>query len=186
MTDNGKTRTLRFGFLTALEHAERGFVAGLLVTNQFGRPLEFQCTTPVKPNRTQQILYGPTLVPYVLGELAAQTLVKKAGVQPHLILTDNVDILELRNHVTIPVLRLVLPEAGSTEQATTATPADVDDQQVTRLGLHTCYTHASFSADRDAVAKLTSAMSKEADLSEPLERVQAALEEAVGFQAGAA
>jgi hypothetical protein len=186
MTDNGKTAKLRLGFLTALEHPERGFVAGLLVTNQFGRPLEFQCTTPVKPNRTQQILYGPTLVPYVLGELAAQTLVKKAGVQPHLILTDNADILELRNHVTVPVLRLVLPKDGSNGDRPTPGGSGADHGQTIQLGLHTCHTHPSFSSDCDAVAKFASAMSKEADLSEPLERVQAALQEAVGFQAGAA
>jgi hypothetical protein len=46
---------LRLGFLTAVEEAEGGVVGGLLVTNRFGRPLEFQCTTPVRPNRTQQI-----------------------------------------------------------------------------------------------------------------------------------
>ena len=47
---------LRLGFLMAFEVPQRGFVGGLLVTNHFGRPLEFQCTTPVQPNRTQQIL----------------------------------------------------------------------------------------------------------------------------------
>ena len=54
---------LRLGFLTAIHLEHRGHVAGLLVTNKYGRPLEFQCTAPVRPNRTQELLYGPTLVP---------------------------------------------------------------------------------------------------------------------------
>ena len=42
------------GFLTALEDDQGGFLGGYLVTNQRGRPLEFQCTTVVRPNRSQR------------------------------------------------------------------------------------------------------------------------------------
>src|ERR671910_2591546 len=91
---------LKLGFLTAIELPGGGYIGGLLVTNRFGRPLEFQCTTPVKPNRTQEILYGPTLVPFVLGELIGRTLLEKIGVRPHLVLTEAIEILEVRNHVS--------------------------------------------------------------------------------------
>src|SRR5262249_45200099 len=103
MTANGKHESLRLGFLTAIEVADNGFVGGLLVTNHCGRPLEFQCTVPVRPNSTQTILYGPTLAPFILGELIGGTLIEKAGVKPQLILTDRAQILELRNHVEQPV-----------------------------------------------------------------------------------
>ncbi len=94
---------VRLGFLTAVEVPERGYVGGLLVTNRFGRPLEFQCTSPVKPNRTQEILYGPTLVPFVLGELIGRTLLDKVAVKPHLVLTEQPEMLEVRQHVSLPV-----------------------------------------------------------------------------------
>src|SRR5271169_5452555 len=100
--DSGK-ELFRLGFLTAIEVPERGYVGGLLVTNQFGRPLEFQCTAPLKPNRTQEILYGPTLVPYVLGDLIGRTLIEKVGVKPHLVLTERHELLGLRDLVEIPV-----------------------------------------------------------------------------------
>src|SRR5690554_6260826 len=103
MSANGKQNDFRLGFLAAVEIPDRGFVGGLLVTNRMGRPLEFQCTTPVKPNRTQQILYGPTLVPFILSELIGRTSIDKAGVKPDLILTEQPEILELRNHVSVPV-----------------------------------------------------------------------------------
>ena len=38
---HGTNDPFRLGFLTAIEDAERGFVGGLLVTNRFGRPLEW-------------------------------------------------------------------------------------------------------------------------------------------------
>src|SRR4051794_34263673 len=100
--DSGK-ELFRLGFLTAVEIPDRGFVGGLLVTNQFGRPLEFQCTAPLRPNRTQEILYGPTLVPYILGDLIGRTLLEKVAVKPHLVLTERDDLLSLRNVVSIPV-----------------------------------------------------------------------------------
>jgi hypothetical protein len=100
--DSGK-ELFRLGFLTAIEVPDRGYVGGLLVTNQFGRPLEFQCTAPLKPNRTQEILYGPTLVPYVLGDLIGRTLIEKVGIKPHLVLTERHELLGLRDLVEIPV-----------------------------------------------------------------------------------
>ncbi|MGE3315242.1 MAG: hypothetical protein AB7O26_09010 [Planctomycetaceae bacterium] len=103
MTAEGSRDQFRLGFLTAIETSDRGYVGGLLVTNHFGRPLEFQCTAPVKPNRTQEILYGPTLVPFVLGELIGRTLVEKVGVKPHLVLTERAELLDVRAHVSLPV-----------------------------------------------------------------------------------
>ena len=52
------------GFLTVVENAELGLLGGYLLLNAAGRPLEFHCTAPVKPSRTQEILYGPTLQPF--------------------------------------------------------------------------------------------------------------------------
>lgn len=112
MGETGKRSQFRLGFLTAIEVPDKGFVGGLLVTNHFGRPLEFQCTLPVKANPTQEILYGPTLAPFILGELIGGTLVEKAGIKPDLILTDREQILELRNHVSAPVAFVPGAEPG--------------------------------------------------------------------------
>jgi hypothetical protein len=110
--DTGK-ELFRLGFLTAIEVPDRGYIGGLLVTNHFGRPLEFQCTAPLKPNRTQEILYGPTLVPYVLGDLIGRTLIEKVGVKPHIVLTEREELLGLRDLVEIPVACVDdLPESG--------------------------------------------------------------------------
>jgi len=123
MTVDGGKENFRLGFLTAIELADRGFVGGLLVTNHFGRPLEFQCTAPLKPNRTQEILYGPTLVPYVLGDLIGRTLIEKIGVKPHLVLTERDDLLPLRDLVSIPVACVAdLPADAVTSTSTKSGP----------------------------------------------------------------
>src|SRR5882672_4073153 len=157
MTANGKHDQLRLGFLTAIEVPDRGFVGGLLVTNHCGRPLEFQCTAPIKANPTQEILYGPTLAPFMLGELIGRTLVEKAVVKPQLILTDRDQILELRSHIDQPV-GLVEPQAtnGDSELAEVA--------RSIRLGRQNVRFHASHAEDNSAISRNAHQIPAEADL----------------------
>jgi hypothetical protein len=169
MTATGKQEQLRLGFLTAIELPEKGFVGGLLVTNHCGRPLEFQCTVPVKANATQEILYGPTLEGFILGELIGATLVEKAGVKPQLILTDREQLLELRNHVSQPV---ALVEAG------TAAEADRPSAP-TKLGRQIVRFHPAHNDDEATVTRDSRQIPADADLREPFDRVREALQESI-------
>jgi hypothetical protein len=170
MTASGKQDQLRLGFLTAIELPDKGYVGGLLVTNHQGRPLEFQCTVPIRANPTQEILYGPTLVPFILGELIGSTLVEKSGIKPQLILTDREQILELRNHIDKPV---VLVEGESRSSKARAS----DEGATIRLGRQTISFHEAHTADRPLVTKETGQIPADADLLEPFERVREALQE---------
>lgn len=158
----------RLGFLAAVEDPERGMVGGLLITNHFGRPLEFQCTTPVKANRTQQILFGPQLRPYVLTELIGKTLIEKVGVKPHLVLTESSDLLPLRDHVSVPVASLM----ELTEK----------NHDAISLGNQRLRFHDSHQGDRSEIAKQAAQIPDTADLKEPFERVREALAETIKSQ----
>lgn len=170
MTANGKQEQLRLGFLTAIEVPDKGFIGGLLVTNHCGRPLEFQCTVPVKANTTQEILYGPTLAPFILGELIGQTLVEKAGVRPLWILTDSEQILELRNHIDRPV---AMVEGVAKDFA----PPESGDCRTIQLGRQIIRFHPAHTDDHAAVARDSNQIPADADLQEPFERVREALQE---------
>lgn len=198
MGANGKQDQFRLGFLTAIEVPDKGFVGGLLVTNHFGRPLEFQCTAPVKPNPTQEILYGPTLTAFVLGELIGGALVEKAGIKPHLILTDREQILEVRPHVESPVgfvfvpttakLPRSAPAAGDTTAAALEATADAEPAPSNpppranasqtgdiRIGRQFIRIHGSHADDRELIAKDAHQIHPDADLVEPFLRVREAL-----------
>jgi hypothetical protein len=177
MTVESGKENFRLGFLTAIEVPERGFVGGLLVTNHFGRPLEFQCTAPLKPNRAQEILYGPTLVPYVLGDLIGRTLIEKVGVKPHLVLTERNDLLPMRELVSIPVACFdEQPASGESPSATEPSPC--------RLGRQILRFHAAHAEDQSVAQKGAASVPQDADLREPFERVREALNETA--QTGAA
>jgi hypothetical protein len=156
---------LRLGFLTAVEEAEGGVVGGLLVTNRFGRPLEFQCTTPVRPNRTQQILYGPTLRPYLLAEVIGRTLLDKVGVKPHLVLTESLELLDLRQHVPMAVACLI--------------PRDVQtgESGLLSLGQQRLRFHDDYPDDIREIERRREQVPDSADLLEPFERIREALTE---------
>ena len=91
------------GFLTVL-HEPGGYLGGYLVTNLWGRPLEFRLSTAVQPNRVQQILYGQTLEPYLCGQLIGKTLVEKTATPVQMVITDHPAALELRRGIDLPVL----------------------------------------------------------------------------------
>lgn len=98
------------GFLTVLDDRRHGLFGGYLVLNPAGRPLEFHCTAPIKPNRAQQILYGPTLEPFLYGEQIGQTLLEKANIEPFLLCTDRQPVLAVRPRVSLPVALVLPPE----------------------------------------------------------------------------
>lgn len=169
MTVDSGAQPFRLGFLTAIEVPERGFIGGLLVTNHFGRPLEFQCTAPLKPNRTQEILYGPTLVPYLLGDLIGRTLIEKVSVKPHLVLTERDDLLTLRDLISIPVACVSdLPPASEAVAA---------ERPQHRLGRQVLRFHAAHTDDHAVARHGAGSVPNDADLREPFERVREALNE---------
>ena len=91
------------GFLSVIDCPVAGLVGGYLLLNLAGRPLEFHCTAPVRPTRSQEILYGPTLRPYLYGEQIGHALLTKPKIQPGGVLTDCSAALAVRDFVALPV-----------------------------------------------------------------------------------
>lgn len=166
MSGTGNSEQLRLGFMAALEVDGRGHVGGLLVTSHTGRPLEFQCTTPVKPDRTQEILYGRSLRPWLLGELIGSTLLQRVSIKPDLVVVRDEEMLELRNHTEVPVA--CLDESDSSDAA--------DSQAIGGRQLHFHDGHTDDAAFVESRAHLVPG---QADLLEPLDRVHEALTETV-------
>ena len=114
---NSKNQS-NLGFLTIVSDPTEARIGGLLLVNASGRPLEFHCTAPVKPNRAQEILYGPTLGEYLCGEQIGMALSEALKHQPSLLLTDIPETLSLRPLIDFPLLLLATEEnlAGSLGQ----------------------------------------------------------------------
>ncbi len=181
------------GFLTVLEHPEQGLLGGYLVLNAAGRPLEFHCTAPVRANRAQQILYGPTLGPFLYGEQIGQTLLAKEQTQPLLVCTDVEPALAVRDFVSLPVV-LVLPRSPSSDdtaiagQPNKSLRLDAGHNQVPApafarlspftLGAQKLAVLSTHEQDRQQVMDRWSPYTDHLDLQEPFTRIREAIEEA--------
>lgn len=65
------------GYFTTVQSERTGWTGGLLVLNGSGRPLEFQCTLPIRPSRAHEILFGKTLRQHLISEVIGPTLLQK-------------------------------------------------------------------------------------------------------------
>jgi hypothetical protein len=139
------------GFLTIVRE-QQSYLGGYLVTNQWGRPLEFRLSTPVQPNRVQQILYAETLEPYICSDLIGKTLVEKTGVPVRVVVTDTEAALNLRQRLETPV---ALVSAGQEMRG-----------------------HSRFPGDGPVIQELLEKIKGGLDLVEPFQRIREALVEA--------
>jgi hypothetical protein len=164
--------TLHLGFLTVL-HEASGFLGGYLVTNAWGRPLEFRLSTAVQPNRVQQILYGGTLQAYICADLIGKTLVEKTGTRAQLVLTDREPVLELRRLLDLPIAWLAEPGEPLVD-ALTAAGAEVRPE-VDGRGPVLC--HPEFPGDARPIREALDPLGT-LDLTEPFARIREAIAEA--------
>ncbi|HID76407.1 MAG TPA: hypothetical protein EYP56_10470 [Planctomycetaceae bacterium] len=188
------SREVTLGFLTVVEHGADGLFGGYLVLNGLGRPLEFHCTEPVRPSRAQEILYGPTLRPFLFGEQIGGALVNRSKRPVAAVLTDQEPVLALRTAVDCP-MALVLagpqrPETNVGDPAvgpSAASPGrcrfDPAHGAPAGLALFTLGTHrlavlGGSSEDRHLITERLGDWAHSFDLAEPFQRIREAIEEA--------
>lgn len=197
MSNAGSRPKQSLGFLTVVRHEQFGLFGGYLILNTAGRPLEFHCTAPVKPNRAQEILYGPTLQAFLYGEQIGQTLIAQAGHAPLVVCTDQEPALAAREFIAMP-LALVLPSDETSLDgllgAATGEPSDgAGPQRMLRLdaphrdgprlatfqhGRNRLAVRQGDDEDRRLIAERLAAITDSFDLAEPFDRIRAAIEEA--------
>lgn len=192
--NNQSKQTL--GFLTVIEQPQFGLFGGYLILNTGGRPLEFHCTAPIKPNRAQEILYGPTLHSFLYGEQIGQTLINQGKHSPTLICTDREPVLAAREHVSVPMV-LVLPgdnfplplgegagvraeEANVSEKFYRLDAAHTDGPRLAtfQLGPNHLALPERGQDDRQVIAERLGDLAEVFDLAEPFQRIRDAIEEA--------
>lgn len=194
MTTNGQKSLSAIGFLTTIHHAEHGIFGGYLVLNSVGRPLEFHCTAPVRPNRAQEILYGPALEPYIYGERIGPALLEKSKSQPVSVLTDIHAAMAARPHVATPMTLVVLDspqdaEATSSVSTRSSRQWRLDRGHDSRPATHSHLSHFDLGAYRLAVdehypddeATFLESWPEFAghiNLDEPFDRIREAIDEA--------
>jgi hypothetical protein len=134
---------------------------GALVTDDKTRPVEFRCTSPIRPTDYQRVLYGGTLDGYIFVDLIGIPLINKARETVSLVLVEEDEFLDVRPLVDIPVARLARGPKGTTQD---------------QLSLEV---HPDFKTEKAFVeSSLRDLAALGIDLADPFERIRLVLDQA--------
>jgi len=174
---------LRLGFVTMVYTDEdQSYRGAILVMDGRGKPLEFRCTDPIRPNAAQRTLYGRTLLPYIAQELIACPLAGGVSERAQVLLTDNPDILGARPKVGVPsvhvrrqgqAMRPGGSEVGEGEQET----EHLLTSEAATFAPIIVRSHWTVPEEAQWVRALLQPVFLMVDLLEPFERVRNALEQ---------
>ena len=170
MAESNKSNNI--AYYTVCEDERTGWTGGLLILNSAGRPLEFQCTLPVRPSRAHEILYGPTLRTHLIGEVMGPLLAGKCRTPMALLCCDQPESLSLESFVDAPVA--LIGEAAEPDEGPMASDVLSGFSPVEVAG-------ATFFVALENVSKVEQLAESFADLPdavEPLDRIREAIQEA--------
>jgi len=183
MPNGSDCQETTFAYLSTLHSKEHGFFGGYLVLSKLGRPLEFHCTAPIQPSRAQQILYGPTLEPYLLGEQICGALLHAAKLKPAVILTNCEPALYVRSRSAAPIV--LVTDANPNSQRSlgevnhqskiAAAPSDTGRFKFREYELQL---PIGYDADKSIVDAALTVLTQHVELIEPFERIYEAIREA--------
>lgn len=171
---------LALGYVLSLTVAEDVFQGGVMVTDGVGLPLEFRYTEPVRATRLQRLLYGDVLEKYIHGDVVAGSLIGRLEQKPDIFLVGSPTLLEAIS-VAGKKVALLQPSTVSPLKELGATQ-DISETeyylQITNSGAPARVRLSSRGGDPTLRAEITRVLTEAGrtmDVSEPLERVEAAI-----------
>lgn len=174
------------GFFSVLEVQELGFCGGLLILNQIGRPLEFHCTLPIQPTKTQEILYGESLRPLLFGDSIGKSLVDKTRLRPDVLWVDSADAAGVHIHASCPIGHVMAgpnnePDPDQAQNALAGSDRHTmleSNPSCIRFGEETIDLVNQDSEKRGTLCSVLDQLDEEFVLTEPFSRIRQAIEEA--------
>ncbi len=159
-------------YYTVTEDDRTGWTGGLLVLNAVGRPLEFQCTLPVRTTRAHEILFGPTLRDHLIGEVVGPLLLKKCRHPIKLLCCDQPEALRMKSSADCPIA--LVDQAAQLEEGPITEDTLDGSAAVTLAGATLRVPLEAY----DRAAAIVATLHEFPDAVEPFERIREAIKEA--------
>jgi len=171
-----ETIKLAFAHVEELE-AETIYIGGIFVTDGLLRPIEFRCTSPIRPTNLQHMLYGDELLPVISQELVLENCLKKLTSKPDLILCSDKVFLGARKSIDYPLLAIgKQTDIGSAAsgESIKSTLLQSESGKFDPVMIHS---HPDFTEDGDKWGDTLQGLFSTHDLLEPFNRTTNALKE---------
>ncbi|NND98432.1 MAG: hypothetical protein HKN47_14020 [Pirellulaceae bacterium] len=170
MPESSDAKTI--GYYTVVDDERMGWTGGLLILNAAGRPLEFQCTLPVRPSKAHEILYGPTLRGHLIGEIIGGLLLKKRRTPLSILCCDQPESLALETELDVPVV--LVDEAAEPDEGPITSETLTGSQSIDFVGA-TLWVPMEKALQ---VERLAETFADLPDAVEPFSRIRDAIKEA--------
>ncbi|MFG0262735.1 MAG: hypothetical protein ACF788_10125 [Novipirellula sp. JB048] len=160
------------GYYTVIQEERTGWTGGLLILNRGGRPVELQCTLPVRPSRAHVFLFGSTMRDHLIGEVIGPMLLSKCRTPLSLVCCDQVEALALNSRGDVPVALISEAAEGDEGPITSDMLTGASQVALVNATLNVPLERA------EAVESLVPKFSDMPDAIEPFERIREAIREA--------
>ena len=181
---NEQVESAVFAFISLkrMEEDAEVYQGAALVTDIRCKPLEFRCTSPVRPNAVQRTLYGQTLVPHIAVDLMSLPLLNAVQKKPDLILVRDEVFIEVRSKISYPLLHvrrqgesIKLERPGGRKD--TSVESSILDAVSARYEPIVVTPHWDYQEDLAENRDKLRAAFAYADILEPFDRISVALDE---------
>lgn len=165
-------------FLDLLELNDQSIRGAALVTDASTEPVEFRCTSPIRPTALQRTLWGKRLEGHIACHLVGKPLLDALSNRPQLIVSRKPEFVALRSLVPLPLVQVLRNE----ELALASSLADGDGREdmlaPSSAGFEPVIVkvHRRFVEDRDLARRLLNDAFQNHSVLEPFERITNALE----------
>lgn len=183
--------TARLGYLLITSPRPNVYMGGLMVTDGYGLPVHFCYTEPTQPTKIQQVLYGETLARHIKTEVIAKSLVKQSQQLPTLLLTEDDTLVSylpdcLSQQTVLRIRKTNSKAIGPVGWVQPLPTSDAANEYLLQVGtdyppyrLQWAKTPPSPEAQQASMAALHPILTASAsfmDITEPLRRIEKALE----------
>ena len=143
-----------------------------LLTDPLTEPVEFRCTSAVRPTQLQRTLWGERLIAHIATHLVGKPLLDALGAPPTLVVVRKPEFVELRTLIDVPLVQLLRKD-----ELASASPFAFPDGEGEPL--HNSdptesliiKSHRQFQADIEAARHLLNGDSSEMSLLDPFDRI---------------
>lgn len=147
-----------------------------LLTDPLTKPVEFRCTSDVRPTKLQRTLGGGRLTGHVATHLVGKPLLDALSVTPTLVVVRKPEFVELRTLIDVPLIQLLRKDELSMVSPLTNPGGDGEllgaDGQPDSLIMKA---HRQFHADLEAARHLLDGAFRSVSLLEPFDRIETSL-----------
>jgi hypothetical protein len=165
-------------FIAMTEVEDDVLRGGILITDAHGKPVEFRCTSPIRPNAVQRTLYGSTLMPHIAVELVGKPLIQAVQSSPDVVLVQQDEFLPMRTRCEKPLLlaRRQGEDIQLSEKSGKRRPEELFSSPSGKFAPVVVTCHWDYPNDIVQCKECLGWMFSNCDLIEPFERVKTALE----------